>query len=76
VRGDEPLDRAVRAHTNLNTFACVKALMESGTVYGGVSSDAAAAKVIKTCDVEIQRLLKVYDGAVLQLKRKGQSDKV
>lgn len=57
---------AVHAHTNLNTFAAVAALLESGLLYGG-QSDAAANKIIAICHDEQRRLLAKYDAAIDKL---------
>jgi len=59
---------AVEAHTNLNTFACVQALLEGGMIYG---HNAAANKIIAICKKEIIRQLNIYDAAIESAKRGG-----
>lgn len=58
------IEKAVRAHTNLSTFACVVSLLEGGHVYGGnPRTDRAAQKIINLCIAEQQKLLRDYDAA-------------
>ncbi len=50
---------AAEAHTNLNLWGSVIALLEGGLIYGG--RDRAAKKIIKMCRAEQQAELKIYD---------------
>ena len=62
------VEDAARAHTNLSVFAIVKAVLESGALYGA-SEQAAAMHIEKLCDQAIQRQLKVYDKEVAALMK-------
>jgi hypothetical protein len=57
---------AAKAHTNLNTFESVIALLEGGTIYtvGGQSAYRTVTKIIKLCKDEQQRQLSIYDSAM------------
>lgn len=55
-------EEAARAHTNLNTWGAVVALLESGLLYPG-HSHQAVDRVIKIAKAEMQRHLKQYDAA-------------
>ena len=55
-------EKAAKAHTNLNMFACVAAMLESGCIYPvSHSANATAQKIIKLCQAEQQRQLRIYD---------------
>ncbi|GEL42307.1 hypothetical protein MEX01_28980 [Methylorubrum extorquens] len=59
------LEKAVRAHTNLSTFATLVSILEGGHLYGGnPRSDRAAQKIIDICKAEQQKLLRDYDTAL------------
>ena len=60
TRRREYIKEAAREHTHLNVFAIVKAVLESGAVYGG-EEHAALQRISKICDNAIQRRLKAYD---------------
>lgn len=49
---------AARAHTNLNTFAAVVAVLEGGCVYG---DNATARKIIALAQAEQRRQLRIHD---------------
>lgn len=53
--------KAVEAHTNLNTFAVVVSVLEGGCLYGSRTADITAQKIIKLCQDEMQRQLRIYD---------------
>ena len=53
---------AMDAHSNLNIFAAIAAILEGGVIYGG--DNAAAKKIIGICLKEQQRLLTLQDKAV------------
>jgi hypothetical protein len=53
---------AMEAHTNLNVFASIQAILEGGCVYGG--ENKAAKQIIKICLAEQQRQLKLMDKAL------------
>ncbi|KAB0597772.1 hypothetical protein [Cupriavidus gilardii] len=55
------LDELTRLHSNLTTFGAVIAVLEGGTVYGGVASEKAANRIIATCKKEMDRLVTRYD---------------
>lgn len=62
MRG-ELIDQAMRAHTDLNTFEAVVAIMEGGCIYDA-GSHAAVSKIIAICRKEQQRLLRKQDAAL------------
>lgn len=58
------LEKAVRAHANLNTLISVISILEGGSLYGGnPRTNRASQKIIGICKQEQQRLLREYDGA-------------
>ena len=64
------LDAALRAHTNLNTFAAIVAMLEGGTVYStGIngSQDKTASRIIRLCHQEQQRQLRKLDAATAKI---------
>lgn len=54
---------AAEAHTNLNTFGAVIAILEGGCVYGntGASAGMTAKKIIAMCKAESGKQLALYD---------------
>lgn len=60
---------AARAHSTLNTFSVVVSILEGGHVYGGYN--ATASRVIKMCQKEMQRQLRLYDKHVAAAQAKG-----
>ena len=61
------LDEVKHAHTNLNVFAIVKAVLESGALYG---EQGAAVHIGRLCDAVMQRQLKLHDKAKAELMKK------
>mgnify|MGYP003393084587 FL=1 len=57
---------AAEAHSNLNLWGAVIALLESGLIYGG--RDEAAHEIISLCKTEQQAELKIYDESLAKLK--------
>lgn len=57
---------AITAHTNLNVFAAVVAILEGGVIYGG--DNAAARKIIAICKKEQERQLAKFDAALIRLE--------
>lgn len=57
--------KAAEAHTNLNIYAAVQALMEGSLIYGGRHS--ASLKIIAICKKEQQRELRLYDAALARI---------
>jgi hypothetical protein len=66
----EPIRIACEAHSDLNIFAAVIAILEGGTIYTS-SGYSAASKIVKLCKAETQKQLRQYDLAVAQVKQKG-----
>jgi len=62
-----PIDTAVLAHTTLQTFATVVAVLEQGSLYDPASYPAAN-KIIAIAKAEQQKLLRRYDTAIAQAK--------
>lgn len=58
MRKVDHVKEACIAHTNLNTFACVVAILESGCVYG---HSPAAQRIIDICQAEQAKYLRAYD---------------
>ena len=54
---------AAYAHSDLNVFGAVVALMEGGTLYTS-GGHQAASKIIRLCQTEMQRQLRAYDKAL------------
>lgn len=59
---------AIHAHTNLNVFATVVAILEGGLIYGG--QNKAAQKIISICQKEQARQLHKLDAAVAAAESK------
>lgn len=61
---------AARAHSNLNAFAIVKAVLESGAIYRSKDRTAQTSviRIVHICNDEIQRQLRLYDKAVGKAK--------
>lgn len=57
---DCPIKAAARAHTDLNIFAVVAAVLEGGHVYTAIGH-AEAGAIIRRCKAVQQRLLREYD---------------
>lgn len=55
---------AARAHSDLNIFYAVIAIMEGGCVYGSPGSQQAADQIIQICKCVVQRNLRTHDDAV------------
>lgn len=65
-----------RAHSTLNVFAGVIALLEGGTVHGGRDGgDRTAGKIIRLCEAETLRQLKRYDRHLEKITRAQQECK-
>lgn len=63
VRRIDLVKMAAEAHTNLNTWGAIIALLESGLLYGDTSEHRAADRVIKIAKREAQKFLNQYDVA-------------
>lgn len=61
------VDIAVSAHTTLQTFATVVAILENGSLYDPASY-GAAERIISIAKAEQQKLLRRYDKARAQAK--------
>lgn len=59
---DKNVVDAARAHTNLNTWAAIQAILEGGTLYEE-RTHSAASKVIEICKREMKKELAIYDRA-------------
>jgi hypothetical protein len=57
------VQRAMEAHSNLNTMAAVVALLEGGLLYGGGSVRKTALRIITLSKAEQARQLKIMDKA-------------
>jgi hypothetical protein len=55
--------QAARAHTDLNIFAAVVAILEGGCIYTA-EAKGTVSKIINLCQVEQRRQLELYDKAV------------
>jgi hypothetical protein len=67
----ELIERAARAHSNLNIFAAVAALLEGGVIYPlypSGSASSAAQRIVRICNAEGQKQLRIYDAAIAQAK--------
>lgn len=54
---------AANAHSNLNLFASIEALLEGGLLYGNsdASAGVTARKILKLCKAETSKQLVLYD---------------
>ena len=59
---------AAHAHTNLNVWAAVVAILESSSLYGPSSQHRAAPRVIAIAKREEQKFLRKYDAALAALE--------
>lgn len=64
---------AAEAHTNLNFFGAVLAMLEGGLVYGNDSNSAKATarKMVTLCKTEMGKQLTIYDKQVAAAIRAG-----
>ena len=60
----EDARRAAHAHTNLNTWGCVIAILEGSLLYGDSSQHRAATTVINIAKKEEQKFLRIFDSAM------------
>lgn len=60
----EAIRWAAHAHTNLNTFGAVIAVLEGGTLYGNDASYGVTQRIIKICKKEMGKWVSQYDAAV------------
>jgi len=61
----EYINAAAKAHTNLNSFAAVQAILECGVIYASsTNANITAQKIIKICKAQMQKELSAYDDAV------------
>lgn len=58
---------AAEAHTNLNVWHTIIAILEGGTLYGGRGQDSASM-IVNICQAEAQKELAVYDRAIRRLQ--------
>ncbi len=56
----QAMTRMVEAHTNLNTYQAVIAILEGGTLYDG-RTHAPANKIIKIAKAEQQKELVIFE---------------
>lgn len=54
---------AAQHHTDLNIFHTLRAILEGGVVYSQ-SGRRTAERIIKICDEESQRQVRLYDSAL------------
>ncbi|ODP33097.1 hypothetical protein A9762_20865 [Pandoraea sp. ISTKB] len=66
----EHVREAMHAHTDLNTFGVIVAILEGGCLYRN-DSQPVALKMIQMCNKEMQRLLKAQDAAIVTSRAKG-----
>lgn len=60
---------AARAHSNLNAFAIIRDMLESGAIYSNSrTAQTSVMRIVRICDDEIQRQLRLYDKAVGKAK--------
>lgn len=55
---------AANAHTNLNTWGAVIAILEGGMLYGNPGQHKTAARVIAIAKDEQAKFLRIYDAAL------------
>lgn len=54
-------DKGTSALLDLNTFHAIQAVLEGGCVHSA-SGQRASAKIIRICEAEKQKLIRVWDG--------------
>ena len=57
---------AAKAHTDLNTFAAVIAILEGGVIYTS-SGARLASEIIRLCRAQAVKQLRAYDAALERL---------
>ena len=65
---NSPIEDAMRAHTNLNIFQGIVALLEGGTIYGN-TANASVKKIVDTCKAEARKQLRLMDKAVAKAEK-------
>jgi hypothetical protein len=60
-------DKAARAHSNLNAFGSLVALLEGGIFYGS-ETHKAAREITAICRREQAKFLREYDAAIAKIK--------
>lgn len=61
--------KAAEAYANLNVFAAVEGMMGGGLL--SPSYNAAADRIIKICQAEMQRQVRAYDAALAAIQKEG-----
>lgn len=71
AKRNEHAREAAQAHSNLNTFGAVVAILEGGLVYGhgDGSAKTTANKIINICQAEMQKQLRMYDRHVAAIDK-------
>jgi hypothetical protein len=64
----DAIRKVTTGHTDLNTFAIIRTILEGGHIYDSRSS-AAKSRIIAICNKECARLLDVHDQGLAELKR-------
>lgn len=72
-RAEDWAKRATRAHTNLNAFASLVALIEGGVFYGS-ETHAATRRITAICLKQQAKYLREYDRAVARISTVEQED--
>jgi hypothetical protein len=60
---DEAVIEAAQHHSDLNVFHALVAILEGGTLYSQ-SAHRAAGRIIRICNEERQKQLRLYDAAL------------
>ena len=61
MKVNEDITRMSQAHTNLNIFATIEAILEGGVVYPVGTANTTAQKIIRLCSAERGKQLRLYD---------------
>lgn len=65
------INEACRAQAHLYVFASVIGVLEGGAISGCGSADKTAQKIIKLCNLEMQKQLRLTDAAIEAAHAKG-----
>lgn len=60
------MERALKAHSDINLLYGVIALLEGGTI--STESDSAAQRIMKICQMQSAKRLRDYDHAMEQMQ--------
>ena len=60
------VEKAAKSHTDLSIFVAIVKILEGGCIYTA-SGQRMASRIIKLCEAESTRQLRIYDAAMKEL---------